>query len=71
MDEPTAALDDVTEKHLLEGLNSLTKGKTMVVATHKMSIVSMVDRIIVIDNGQIVLDEPKNIALAKLSGKTE
>lgn len=71
LDEPTAALDDVTEKHLLEGLNSLTKGKTMVVATHKMSIVSMVDRIIVIDNGQIVLDEPKNIALAKLSGKTE
>lgn len=71
LDEPTAALDDVTEKHLLQELSSWMKGKTMVVATHKMSIVNMVDRIIVIDNGQIVLDDPKDVALAKLSGNTK
>ncbi|WP_432805930.1 type I secretion system permease/ATPase [Ignatzschineria rhizosphaerae] len=68
LDEPTASLDDVTEKHLLQELSTWMKGKTMIVATHKMSIVNMVDRIIVIDNGQIVLDDPKDIALAKLSG---
>ena len=71
LDEPTAALDDVTEKHLLDGLQSWVTDKTMIVATHKMSIVNMVDRIIVIDNGQIVLDEQKDVALAKLSGKIQ
>ena len=71
LDEPTAALDDVTEKHLLDGLQSWVADKTMIVATHKMSIVNMVDRIIVIDNGQIVLDEQKDVALAKLSGKIQ
>lgn len=71
LDEPTAALDDVTERHLLDGLQSWVADKTMIVATHKMSIVNMVDRIIVIDNGQIVLDEQKDVALAKLSGKIQ
>lgn len=71
LDEPTASLDDVTEKYLLKSLSSWMKGKTMIVATHKMSIVNMVDRIIVIDNGQIVLDDPKDVAIAKLSGKAK
>lgn len=71
LDEPTAALDDVTEKHLLQELSSWIVGKTMIVATHKMSIVNMVDRIIVIDHGQIVLDDSKDIAIAKLSGNTK
>lgn len=71
LDEPTAALDDVTEKHLLNGLQSWVADKTMIVATHKMSIVNMVDRIIVVDRGQIVLDEQKDVALAKLSGKIQ
>jgi len=71
LDEPTAALDDVTEKNLLQALSSWIVGKTMIVATHKMSIVNMVDRIIVVDNGQIVLDDPKDVAIAKLSGSTK
>lgn len=71
LDEPTSALDDVTEKHFLSELDSWTIDKTLVVATHKMSVVNRVDRIIVIDNGQIVLDDPKDIALAKLSGNTK
>lgn len=71
LDEPTAALDDVTEKHLIQELNSWIEGKTFVVATHKMSIVEMVDRIIVIDKGQVVLDEEKDTALAMLSGKNK
>lgn len=68
LDEPTSSLDDVTEKRLLHELDAWVQGKTLLVATHKMSVVNMVDRIIVIDNGQIVLDDPKDIALAKLSG---
>ncbi len=71
LDEPTASLDDATERHLLQELTTWIKGKTLIVATHKMSIVNMVDRIIVIDNGQIVLDDPRDLAIAKLSGKVK
>ncbi len=71
LDEPTSSLDDVTEKHFLRELTSWIEDKTLIVATHKMSVVNMVDRIIVIDNGQIVLDDPKDIAIAKLSGKVK
>lgn len=71
LDEPTASLDDVTEKLFISGLKDWMKGKSLIVATHKMSIINIVDRIIVIDNGQIVLDEPKAIALAKLTGKSQ
>ena len=71
LDEPISFLDDVTEKHFLRELTSWIEDKTLIVATHKMSVVNMVDRIIVIDNGQIVLDDPKDIAIAKLSGKVK
>ncbi|MDY7219980.1 type I secretion system permease/ATPase [Denitrificimonas sp. JX-1] len=70
LDEPTAAMDDTTEKLFLAQLKPWVQDKTFIVATHKMSVVNMVDRIIVVDNGQIVLDAPKADALARLSGKT-
>ena len=69
LDEPTASMDDTTEKQFLSQLKPWVSDKSLIVATHKMSVVKLVDRILVIDNGQVVLDEPKDIALAKLSGK--
>ena len=71
LDEPTASLDDTTEKQFLDQLSSWVGDKTLIVATHKMSVVHRVDRIIVIDNGQVVLDGPKADVLAKLSGKAK
>lgn len=71
LDEPTASLDDTTEKQFLTQLNSWIGDKTLIVATHKMSIVNMVDRVIVVDNSQIVLDDKKAVVLAKLSGQTK
>ncbi len=71
LDEPTASLDDVTEKQFIQSLNIWGADKTMIIATHKMNVVNIVDRILVIDNGKILLDEPKNIALAKLSSKAK
>ncbi|NLB31387.1 MAG: type I secretion system permease/ATPase [Alcaligenaceae bacterium] len=68
LDEPTASMDDTTEKQFLSQLKPWVSDKSLIVATHKMSVVKLVDRILVIDNGQVVLDEPKDIALAKLSG---
>ena len=69
LDEPTASLDDTTERQFIQQLRPWLEGRTLIVATHKMSMVDLVDRIIVIDNGQVVLDAPKKIALEKLSGR--
>lgn len=71
LDEPTASLDDTTEKQFLDQLSSWIGDKTLIVATHKMSLVNIVDRIVVVDNGQIVLDGPKAVVLAKLSANTK
>ncbi|MFU2198349.1 type I secretion system permease/ATPase [Acinetobacter baumannii] len=66
LDEPTAALDDVSEKQFIEQLQSCLGNKTLIVATHRRAILELVDRVIVINNGKIVLDGPKEQVL-KLS----
>ena len=71
LDEPTAALDDITERQFIMNLNQVAKDKTVIIATHKMSIINIVDRIVTIANGQIVLDEAKDVALAKLSSHAQ
>lgn len=71
LDEPTAALDDITERQFIMNLNQVAKEKTVIIATHKMSVINIVDRIVTIANGQIVLDEAKDVALAKLSSHAQ
>lgn len=66
LDEPTAALDDVTERLLLEKLATWTQGRTLVVATHRVSVLQLVERIIVLDYGRIVIDDHRDAALARL-----
>ena len=65
LDEPTASLDINSEKDLLENLN-LGQFKTIIVVTHRMSMLDLVDRIIVLANGSVVLDGEKNEVLRKL-----
>jgi ATP-binding cassette subfamily C protein LapB len=66
LDEPTAALDDVTERKLLDDLMLWSEGRTMVIATHRLSVLQRVERIIVVDSGRIVIDAPRDTALAQL-----
>ncbi len=66
LDEPTASLDDVTEKRLLDDLLLWCEGRTLVMATHRLSVLQRVERIIVVDNGRIVIDAPREAALAQL-----
>lgn len=63
LDEPTAAMDEVSERHFIEGLKTWSQGRTLVIATHRMRVLELVDRVIVIDNGGILLDQPKDAAL--------
>lgn len=70
MDEPTSELDNRTEDHIIRSLKEHCKDKTVVVVTHKFSMLEMVDRIIVMDFGRIVADGPKEEVLKKLQNKS-
>lgn len=53
MDEPTAALDSKSENYIVESLPQLFKDKTVLVATHRRAILSLMDKIYVMDSGEI------------------
>ena len=63
LDEPTAAIDDVSEKQLIENLKGWLGQKTLVIATHRRAVLELVDRIIVVHDGKIVMDGPKDQVL--------
>jgi ATP-binding cassette, subfamily C, bacterial LapB len=67
LDEPSNSMDNNTEKILISRLNEATKGKTTLLVTHKTAMMTLVDRLILIDNGKIVMDGPKSQVLAALS----
>lgn len=60
LDEPTAALDEMSEKILIDHLKQWLGHRTLVVATHRRPVLQLVDRIIVINNGKIVMDGPRD-----------
>lgn len=67
LDEPTANLDEMTERQVIENLSQWLVGRTLVVATHRMSILKLVDRIIVMDAGRIVMDGTKQQIIERLA----
>ncbi|MDM1249225.1 MULTISPECIES: type I secretion system permease/ATPase [unclassified Acinetobacter] len=60
LDEPTAALDDVSERTLINNLKEWSAHRTLIVATHRPAVLQLVDRIIVVHEGKIVKDGPRN-----------
>jgi ATP-binding cassette subfamily B protein len=54
MDEPTSALDDKSEKYILDSLGSLIKDKTVLLVTHRMPLLSLMDKIYVLHDGYLV-----------------
>nr|WP_318153384.1 type I secretion system permease/ATPase [Halomonas sp. ML-15] len=59
LDEPTSAMDHASEEAFKKRLAEYAAAKTMLVVTHRTSLLSLVDRIVVVDNGKIVADGPK------------
>ena len=66
LDEPTASMDLNTEQMFTRKLTEATEGKTIIIATHRLPVVNAVDRVIVLSDGKVVLDEPREIALKNL-----
>mgnify|MGYP003385109950 CR=1 FL=1 len=59
LDEPTNAMDNSTEEQFKSKLMNELEGKTLLLVTHKASLLSLVDRIIVMDQGNLVADGPR------------
>ena len=66
MDEPTGSMDHSTEMAVKQQLAQFIEGRTWIVVTHRNSLLEMVDRILVIDNGRIVADGPRASVVAAL-----
>jgi len=66
MDEPSNAMDQMTESKLLNNLEVALSDKTAIMVTQKMSLLKIVQRVIVMHEGKIIIDAPKEEAIAKL-----
>ena len=67
LDEPTGAMDTQTELYFIEKLKSaLGKDQSLVVSTHRHNMLSICDRLVVIDAGKILADGPRDEVLGKL-----
>ncbi|TDH34483.1 type I secretion system permease/ATPase [Pseudohoeflea suaedae] len=70
LDEPSGALDLATERQLIGTLSdSFGPDVTMVISTHRYSLLELVDRLIVLDRGRIVADGPRDKVLEHLSAR--
>ncbi|WP_412034221.1 type I secretion system permease/ATPase [Pseudomonas donghuensis] len=66
LDEPTSHMDNSSEDQLRQRLHGWMQGKTLLLVTHRTSLLSLVDRLLVLDNGKIVADGPKDAVIDAL-----
>ncbi len=67
LDEPTGSMDNASEGRLRARLAQLTVDRTVLLVTHRSSMLSLVDRLIVLDGGRVVADGPKDDVLRTLA----
>ena len=67
LDEPTSAMDMTAENIFISQMGSIMQDSTMLIVTHRMPLLNLVDRIIVMNEGQIVEDGPKEEIINKLN----
>lgn len=69
LDEPTASMDPASENRLMKRLETLTQGRTTILITHKGSMLSLVDKLILIDRGRLVAYGPRDEVIRKLQAR--
>ncbi|MCK6454645.1 MAG: type I secretion system permease/ATPase [Alphaproteobacteria bacterium] len=67
LDEPTSSMDNSTENRFKARLQEILPGRTLVLVTHRGSMLTLVDRLIVLDGGRIVADGPKDDVMNALA----
>jgi ATP-binding cassette subfamily C protein LapB len=68
LDEPTNSFDNTTESIVKKRLHEYTRDRTLLLVTHKAPMLDLVERMIVMDEGRIVMDGPKEEVLNALKG---
>lgn len=71
LDEPSNALDGQAEQLLIQSLEAYAKDKTLILVTHRTSMLALVDRLVVMRSGRIVLDGPKPEVIQTLSSQAQ
>lgn len=66
LDEPTAAMDNTSEQQIITALRTWLTGRTLIVSTHRAAMLDLVDRLILMNEGKIVADGPKEAVLRQL-----
>ena len=67
LDEPTAALDQTLEATLVSRLKTWLEGRTAIIATHRVPILQLTTRTLILQNGRMAVDGPRDAVLAHLS----
>ncbi|TLG94102.1 type I secretion system permease/ATPase [Pseudomonas edaphica] len=67
LDEPTSAMDGLSEAQFIRQLSELSQAHTLIIVTHRMSMLSLADRLIVLEDGCIAADGPKAQVIAALN----
>jgi len=63
LDEPTASMDEQLEAWVIRQLQQWLTGRTLVLVTHRPALLNLVDRIVVMENGKVVADGPRDTLL--------
>ena len=71
LDEPTNSFDNSTESVVKQRLFEYSRDRTLLLVTHKAPMLKLVERLIVIDEGRIVIDGPRDDVLKSLKGKSD
>jgi ATP-binding cassette subfamily C protein LapB len=66
LDEPTSSMDNPGEERLKERLTAMIANKTLLLVTHRASMLSLVDRLLIIDRGRVIADGPKDAVMEAL-----
>lgn len=69
LDEPTASLDEHTEREFIQRLNGWLDGRTLIVATHRAAVLELASRVLVLKEGALVMDAPKEKAMHRAHEK--
>lgn len=69
LDEPTSDLDQGSEEMVLQALSKWLVNRTLLVVTHRPQVLKLVNRIIVVDNGKVVMDGPRDEVLSRLQAQ--
>jgi len=69
LDEPTNSFDNTTESIVKKNLYQYSRERTLLLVTHKAPMLDLVERLIVMDQGRIIMDGPRDEVLKSLKGE--